>query len=60
MISYEQKGLDNWKKYLRGKFFEQEKTIGIWYKMVCFLNGTKFQANQSSKGMADSVKNILY
>ena len=60
MFPYELKGLDDWKKYLRGKFFEEEKTIGIWYKMVCYLSGSRSQGGQSYKSMADSVKNILY
>ena len=60
MFPYELKGLDDWKKYLRGKFFEEEKTIQLWYRMVSYLNGGKAGANQSFKAMADSVKSILY
>lgn len=39
MFAYELKGLDDWKKYMRGKFFEEEKTIALWYRMVSYLNG---------------------
>ena len=60
MFPYELKGLDDWKKYLRGKFFEEEKTIVLWYRMVCFLNGSRVGGNQSYKTMADTVKSILY
>lgn len=60
MFPYELKGLDDWKKYLRGKFFEEEKTISIWYRMVTYLNGSRPQLNQNYKAMSDSVKSILY
>lgn len=60
MFPYELKGLDDWKKYLRGKFFEEEKTILLWYRMVCYLNGNRAASNQSFKSMADAVKGILY
>lgn len=60
MFPYELKGLDDWKKYLRGKFFEEEKTILLWYRMVSYLNGSRAAANQNFKSMADSVKSILY
>ena len=60
MFPYELKGLDDWKKYLRGKFFEEEKTIGIWYRMVVYLNGSKGAQNQNYKSMTDTVKSILY
>jgi hypothetical protein len=40
MFAYELKGLDDWKKYMRGKFFEDEKFIALWYRMVNFLNST--------------------
>ncbi len=51
MFPYELKGLDDWKKYLRGKFFEEEKTIGLWYRMVSFLNGSKIKPNEGYKVM---------
>lgn len=54
------KGLDDWKKYLRGKFFEEEKTISLWYRMVSFLNGNKVKPNESYKVMTEAVKGILY
>jgi hypothetical protein len=63
MFSYELKGLDDWKKYMRGKFFEDEKTIGLWYRMVTFLNGTQpypMNANLTYTQMAECVKTILY
>ena len=60
MFPYELKGLDDWKKYLRGKFFEEEKTIGMWYRMVLYLNGSKVMGSQSYKSMTDTVKSILY
>lgn len=63
MFSYELKGLDDWKKYMRGKFFEDEKTIGLWYRMVTFLNGTQsypLNANLTYTQMAECVKSILY
>ena len=60
MFPYELKGLDDWKKYLRGKFFEEEKTIEIWYRMVGYLNGNKVGGSQSYKVMTETVKGILY
>ncbi len=51
MFPYELKGLDDWKKYLRGKFFEEEKTISLWYRMVSYLNGNKAKPNESYKTM---------
>ncbi len=60
MFPYELKGLDDWKKYLRGKFYEEEKTINLWYRMVSFLNGSKVKSNENYKNMTESVKSILY
>lgn len=60
MFPYELKGLDDWKKYLRGKFFEEEKTIALWYRMVSFLNGNKTKPNENYKAMTEAVKGILY
>lgn len=61
MFSYELKGLDDWKKYMRGKFFEDEKTITLWFKMITFLNGSHpFGSSLSSSQMAETVKSILY
>ena len=51
MFPYELKGLDAWKKYLRGKFFEQEKTIALWYRMVTFLNGNRTKTIENYKTM---------
>ncbi len=51
MFPYELKGLDDWKKYLRGKFFEQEKTIALWYRMVTFLNGNRTKTIENYKTM---------
>lgn len=53
MYSYELKGLDDWKKYMRGKFFEDEKTISLWYRMITFLNGSQTTtSNLSTSQMA--------
>ena len=61
MFSYELKGIEDWKKYLRGKFFEEENTIGLWFRMVCFMNGKNAStANLNSKSMSDLIKTILY
>jgi hypothetical protein len=62
MFTYEQKGLEDWRKYLRGKFFEEEKTVQLWYRMVLYLNGTysSFQANMPSKAMVEAIKAVLY
>lgn len=60
MFSYQLKGLDDWKKYLRGKFFEEEKTISLWYRMVSYLNGNKAKPNENYKTMTEYVKSILY
>ena len=62
MFSYEQKGLEDWRKYMRGKFFEEEKTIHLWYNMINFLNGSSpnYQSNNSTKSMIESIKAILY
>lgn len=62
MFPYELKGLDDWRKYLRGKFFEEEKTILVWYRMVSYLNAGKLSglAQLGFKPMADTVKGILY
>lgn len=60
LFPYELKGLDDWKKYLRGKFFEEEKIIVPWYKMVSYLNGNRTEAGHSYKTMVDIVKSILY
>jgi len=33
---------------MRGKFFEDEKTIQLWYRMVTFLNGSQFLTGNSN------------
>ena len=50
MFAYELKGLEDWKKYLRGKFFEEDNTIMYWFKLVTFLNGSygNYNLNQIS------------
>ena len=60
MFAYELKGLEDWKKYLRGKFFEEESTISYWFKMVTFLNGTYGTYNLNQISPAQIVKQILY
>lgn len=59
MYAYELKGLEDWKKYLRGKFFEDENSIGLWYRMVTYLNGNYGQSNDKN-AYSDVVKQILY
>ena len=60
MFAYELKGLQDWKKYLRGKFFEEDNTIVYWFKMVTFLNGNYGTYNQNQLNLAEVVKQILY
>ena len=60
MFAYELKGLEDWRKYLRGKFFEEDGTILFWFKMVTFLNGTYHAHNLAQTQPADIVKQILY
>lgn len=61
MFSYELKGIEDWKKYLRGKFFEEESTINLWYRMVCFMDSrTCSSGNMNYKSMAEAIKSILY
>jgi hypothetical protein len=60
MFAYELKGLEDWKKYLRGKFFEEDNTIIHWYRMVTFLNGTYGSYNLNQSTPAEIVKQILY
>ena len=60
MFAYELKGLEDWKKYLRGKFFEEESTILAWFKMVTFLNGSYGSYNLAQTSPAEVVKQILY
>jgi hypothetical protein len=60
MFAYELKGLEDWKKYLRGKFFEEEATISYWFRMVTFLNGSYGSYNLAQISPAEIVKQILY
>lgn len=60
MFAYELKGLEDWKKYLRGKFFEEESTIIYWFKMVTYLNGSYGVYNLNQNSPAEIVKQILY
>ena len=60
MFAYELKGLEDWKKYLRGKFFEEENTIMYWFKLVTFLSGSYGSYNLNQIAPAEVVKMILY
>ena len=60
MFAYELKGLEDWKKYLRGKFFEEDSTIMYWFKLVTFLNGSYGSYNLNQISPAEVVKMILY
>lgn len=61
MFSYELKGIEDWKKYLRGKFFEEESTINLWFRMVCYLdNRSSNSGSMTTKQMAESIKSSLY
>ncbi len=60
MFDFEVKGIEDWQKHLRIKFTEDEKMIGPWYQMVCYLTGQSPQKNMTSRSMVEAVRSTLY